>query len=374
MSLLGLVAMMDPPRPEVATAVQTCRQAGIRIVMITGDYAKTARSIALQAGLADGDVLTGPDLERLDDVQLAERLRTVTICARIMPEQKLRIVEALKSAGEIVAMTGDGVNDAPSLKSAHIGIAMGKRGTDVAREAAAIVLLDDDFGSIVKAIALGRRIYGNIRKAMAFIFAVHVPIAGFALIPLLLGMPILFGPIHIALLEMVIDPVCAFVFEAEEAEPDSMQRPPRPPAERLFSWGMIGWSVFQGGLAFALLTGVYAVAMIQGLDIGHVRTLLFFALISAIVALVLSDRSASMSIAATLRRKNAALAVVLASVVTISAAIMLIPGISKLLRFSTLNWQDWAVTLCVGTLLFLLFQAVKALTFRRAIFPTDRSL
>ncbi len=193
-------------------------------------YAKTARSIALQAGLADGDVLTGTELEALNDAQLAERLQLVTICARIMPEQKLRIVEALKAAGEIVAMTGDGVNDAPSLKSAHIGIAMGKRGTDVAREAAAIVLLDDDFGSIVKAIALGRRIYGNIRKAMAFIFVVHAPIAGFALIPLLLGMPILFGPIHIALLEMVIDPVCAFVFEAEEAEPDSMQRPPRRPS------------------------------------------------------------------------------------------------------------------------------------------------
>ncbi|MFN7718242.1 MAG: cation-translocating P-type ATPase [Sphingomonadaceae bacterium] len=373
-SLIGLIGLADPLRASVPTAVEECRAAGVRVMMITGDYAKTARSIALQAGLADGDVLTGTELEALNDTQLAERLQLVTICARIMPEQKLRIVEALKSAGEIVAMTGDGVNDAPSLKAAHIGIAMGKRGTDVAREASAIVLLDDDFGSIVKAIALGRRIYDNIRKAMAFIFAVHVPIAGFALIPLLLGTPILFGPIHIALLEMVIDPVCAFVFEAEEAEPDSMQRPPRPPAERLFSWGMIGWSVFQGGLAFALLTGVYAVAMIQGLDVEHVRTLLFFALISAIVALVLADRSASMSIAVNLRRKNSALAVVLASMVTISAAIMLIPGISKLLRFSTLNWQDWAVTLCVGMLLLLLFQSMKTVSFCRVTFPTHRSL
>ena len=363
-SLVGLIGLADPLRSSVPAAVAECRAAGVRVLMITGDYAKTARSIALQAGLADGDVLSGTEMEGLDDAQLATRLRAVTICARIMPEQKLRIVEALKAAGEIVAMTGDGINDAPSLKAAHIGIAMGKRGTDVAREASAIVLLDDDFGSIVKAITLGRRIYDNIRKAMAFIFAVHVPIAGFALMPLLLGMPILFGPIHIALLEMVIDPVCAFVFEAEEAEPDSMRRPPRSPVERLFSWSMIGWSVFQGGLAFALLAGLYGLATSQGLGVEHVRTLLFFALISAIVALVLADRSASASITASLRRKNAALAVVLASVLTISAAIILVPGISELLRFSALNEQDWVKAFGAGILLFLMFQSMKALAGR----------
>ena len=360
--LVGLIGLADPLHPGVPAAVAECRAAGVRIIMITGDYAKTARSIALQAGISDGAVLTGTEMEALDDAGLAERLRSVTICARIMPEQKLRIVEALKAAGEIVAMTGDGVNDAPSLKAAHIGIAMGKRGTDVAREASSIVLLDDDFGSIVKAIALGRRIYGNIRKAMAFIFAVHVPIAGFALLPLLIGMPILFTPIHIALLEMVIDPVCAFVFEAEEAEPDSMQRPPRPPTEQLFSWAMIGGSLFQGGIAFALLVALYAVAIGQGMAVEHVRALLFFALIAAIVALVLADRSTSASITASLGRKNIALAVVLASVATIAAATMLVPGIPALLRFSTLNWQDWAVAVGTGVILFLLFQLTKLLS------------
>lgn len=357
--LVGLIGLADPLRPGIPEAVRQCRAAGMRVIMITGDYAKTARSIALQAGIADGGVLTGTDMDALDDAGLAERLRSVTICARIMPEQKLRIVEALKASGEIVAMTGDGVNDAPSLKAAHIGIAMGQRGTDIAREASSIVLLNDDFGSIVKAIALGRRIYGNIRKAMAFIFAVHVPIAGFALLPLLTGMPILFTPIHIALLEMIIDPVCAFVFEAEEAEPDSMQRPPRPPSERLFSWAMIGGSLFQGGIAFALLAALYGFAVSEGLAGEHVRALLFFALVAAIVALVLADRSGSASIAASLGRKNVALSFVLASVTTIAAVIMLVPGIPALLRFSTLDWQDWAIVVGTGVVLFLLFQLIK---------------
>ena len=363
--LVGLIGLADPLHPGVPAAVAQCRAAGVRVIMITGDYAKTARSIALQAGIADGEVLTGVEMDALDDAALVDRLRTVTICARIMPEQKSRIVEALKAAGEIVAMTGDGVNDAPSLKAAHIGIAMGKRGTDVAREASYIVLLDDDFGSIVKAIALGRRIYGNIRKAMAFIFAVHVPIAGFALLPLLIGMPILFTPVHIALLEMVIDPVCAFVFEAEEAEPDSMQRPPRTPAERLFSWGMIGWSVFQGALVFAVLGGFYGIVMNQAQSVEHVRTLLFFALIGGIIALVLADRSSSASIVASLHRRNVALAVVLATVVAISVVIVLVPGISELLRFSKLDWQDWAVIGGIGIALFLLFQMMKALALVR---------
>ena len=197
---LGLVGLADPLRPSVPEAVSECRSAGIKVVMITGDYPATARAIARQAGLDAEDLVTGEELEQLSDAELARRVRTATVFARIMPEQKLRIVNALKANGEIVAMTGDGVNDAPSLKAAHIGIAMGGRGTDVAREASSIVLLDDDFGSIVKAVRLGRRIYDNLRKAMGFIFAVHVPIAGLALLPLLFGLPILLGPMHIAFL------------------------------------------------------------------------------------------------------------------------------------------------------------------------------
>ena len=365
-ALVGLIGLADPLRPSVAAAVAECRSAGIRVVMITGDYAATARAIALQAGIADGDVLTGDDLSKLDDTQLAERLKTVTVFARIMPEQKLRIVEAFKVDGEIVAMTGDGVNDAPSLKSAHIGIAMGKRGTDVAREASAIVLLDDDFGSIVIAIALGRRIYDNIRKAMAFIFAVHVPIAGLALLPLVLGLPILFGPIHIALLEMVIDPVCALVFEAERKEADIMKRRPRPQLEPLFSWRMIAWSVVQGGIAFALLAATFLVSTYQEMPAPEVRALTFFGLIASILALILVNRSFSTSLLQALGRGNAALRYVFAAVIAISALIILVPQIQSLLRFGQLRATDLGIALALGVTVFVILEVLKPLA-KRAI-------
>ena len=244
--LLGLVGLADPLRDSVPAAVRECRTAGIRVVMVTGDYPATARAIAAQAGIAADSVTSGEEIAAMSDVALGERVKHCSVFARIMPEQKLRIVEALKAAGEIVAMTGDGVNDAPSLKAAHIGIAMGGRGTDVAREAAGIVLLDDDFGSIVRTISLGRRIYDNLRKAMSYILAVHVPIAGLSLIPLLFGTPLIFAPVHIAFLEMVIDPVCSIVFEAEGSEADVMDRPPRSRNTPLFSRSLAFWSVLQG--------------------------------------------------------------------------------------------------------------------------------
>jgi Ca2+-transporting ATPase len=363
-TLTGLVGLADPIRASVPAAVAECREAGIRVVMITGDYAATARSIATQAGIAEGDVLTGADLTALDDAQLAERLKTVTVFARIMPEQKLRIVQAFKAGGEIVAMTGDGVNDAPSLKAAHIGVAMGKRGTDVAREASAIVLLDDDFGSIVDAVRLGRRIYDNIRKAMAFIFAVHVPIAGLALLPLLFGLPILFGPIHIALLEMVIDPVCALVFEAERDEADAMRRKPRDPGEPLFSGPMIVWSVFQGGLAFATLATVFMVETWSGMPEIELRALTFFALIAEIVALILVNRSFGASLGDAFRRDNAALRYVAMAIAGVTALILFVPQAQALLKFGSIAWTDMALAVGLGGLLLVLLEGCKPL-FRR---------
>ena len=365
-SLVGLIGLADPLRRDVPEAVGQCRSAGIRVVMITGDYTATAAAIAAQAGIEAGDVMSGAELARLDDAELAARLRSVTVFARIMPEQKLRIVAAFKAAGEIVAMTGDGVNDAPSLKAAHIGIAMGKRGTDVAREASAIVLLDDDFGSIVNAIALGRRIYDNIRKAMGFIFAVHVPIAGLALLPLVLGLPILFGPIHIALLEMVIDPVCALVFEAEREESDIMRRKPRPSSERLFSWRMIGWSVFQGGLAFAMLASLFLVASFRGMPEPEVRALTFFPLIAVILALVLINRSFSTSLLQAVTRGNAAFRYVLAAIAAVSAGIMFIPAVQRLLHFEHLRFVDLLVAAPIGAALLLSLEALKPFA-KRAI-------
>ena len=364
-TLVGLVGLADPLRASAPDAVKKCRSAGIKVVMITGDYAATARSIAFQAGIADGDVLTGPDLEALDEEALKEHLKKVTVFARIMPEQKLRIVEAYKAAGEVVAMTGDGVNDAPSLKAAHIGIAMGKRGTDVAREAAAIVLLDDDFGSIVKAIALGRRIYDNIRKAMAFIFAVHVPLAGLALLPLIFGLPILFGPIHIALIEMIVDPVCALVFEAEKEEDNIMRRKPREPEAPLFSWSMIGWSVFQGALAFALLGAVYLTAALQGMAEADTRALIFVSLVMAILSLILVNRSFGTSLAAAFTRKNVALRYVLGTIAAVIALILLIPALRVLLKFGSPNWSHFAVAVALGGVLLVSLEWLKPLANRQ---------
>jgi Ca2+-transporting ATPase len=363
-SLVGLIGLADPLRPTVPAAVADCQAAGIRVVMITGDHAATARTIASQAGIVGGDVLTGTDLDALDDAQLAARLKSVTVFARIMPEQKLRIVTAFKADGEIVAMTGDGVNDAPSLKAAHIGIAMGKRGTDVAREASAIVLIHDDFGSIITAIGLGRRIYDNIRKAMAFIFAVHVPIAGLALLPLVLGLPILFGPIHIALLEMVIDPVCALVFEAEREEPDIMRRNPRSTKERLFSLRMIGWSVAQGGIAFVMLATLFLLATERGMPEGEVRALTFFALVAAILALILVNRSFSTSVMQALTRANTALRYVFSAIAAISAFIMIVPAVQRILHFEHLRATDFAVAAMAGGVLFLLLEVLKPLAKR----------
>ena len=227
---VGLIALADPVRPTAAAAVKECGDAGIRVVMITGDYPGTAQSIAGQIGLlSPGGVLTGAQLEDLSAAQLRIHAAKVNIFARMVPEQKLVLVEALKANGEIVAMTGDGVNDAPALKAAHIGVAMGGRGTDVAREAASLVLLDDDFKSIVDAVRLGRRIYDNIRHAMSYLIAVHVPTAGMALLPLLFGWPMVLAPVHIVFLEFVIDPACSIAFEAEPAHPSTMRRPPRNP-------------------------------------------------------------------------------------------------------------------------------------------------
>ena len=368
---LGLVGLADPLRASVPTAIKQCHTAGIRVIMITGDYPVTARAIARQAGLMLGtdEVVTGPDLAAMSDADLAVKLRTATVFARIQPDQKLRLVQALKANGEIVAMTGDGVNDAPSLKAAHIGIAMGGRGTDVAREASSLILLDDDFGSIVTAIRLGRRIYDNLRKAMAFIFAVHVPIAGLALLPLVFGLPILFGPVHIAFLEMVIDPVCSLVFEAETEEDDVMQRPPRAPDTPLFSTHLIVWSVFQGLVALALVAAVFVMALRSGMPEAEVRALAFFALVLTIVALIFVNRAYSASLLQALKRPNTALAYVLGVVVAVLAATLTVPAIRDLFRFGPLHWDDLLISLGTASVALVGLEALKP-RWRRWLSPT----
>ncbi|MCA3261327.1 MAG: cation-translocating P-type ATPase [Telmatospirillum sp.] len=371
-AFLGLLGLSDPLRASVPAAVKECRAAGIRVVMITGDYPATALAIAKSAGLDGADMLVGDTLADLSDADLAKRVATATVFARVMPEQKLRIVRALQTNGAVVAMTGDGVNDAPSLKAANIGVAMGQRGTDVAREASSIVLLDDDFGSIVATVKLGRRIYDNLRKAMSFILAVHVPIAGLALLPLLFGLPILLGPVHIAFLEMVIDPVCSLVFEAETAEDDLMRRPPRDPAEPLFSRAMVVWSLLQGIFAFGLVAAIFVVAIERGMPADEVRALAFFSLVTAIVALILVNRSASASLLQAVRRPNRALAIVLPFVVLMLGATLAIPALRDLFRFGPLHMDDLLLTVGAGLVVLVVLEIAKPL-LRRAMAPVSRA-
>ncbi|MBI5626123.1 MAG: cation-translocating P-type ATPase, partial [Nitrosomonadales bacterium] len=289
-TFVGLVGLQDPLRKEVPQAVAVCRDAGIRVVMISGDYARTAQAIARELGLPEA-VLTGAELDALSDSDLCLRVREIQVFARITPQQKLRLVEAFKVDGEVVAMTGDGVNDAPALKAAHIGVAMGARGTDVAREAAGLVLLNDNFSSLVATVRLGRRIYDNLRKAMSYTLAVHIPIVGMALLPVLLGGPLMLMPAHVLFLEMIIDPVCSIFFEAEPEEQDVMLRPPRNPAEQLFGGLVMLNSILQGLSAFAVAAAIYLWATTAGLGENQLRALVFAALVAGNVALVKANRA-----------------------------------------------------------------------------------
>jgi Ca2+-transporting ATPase len=362
---LGLVGLADPLRPSVPGAVAECRDAGIRVVMITGDYPATAIAIAREAGILDREsdparhVVSGEALAAMSDSALAARVKATLVFARIMPEQKLRIVEALKSQGEIVAMTGDGVNDAPSVKAAHIGIAMGGRGTDVAREASSIVLLDDDFGSIVKTARLGRRIYDNLRKAMGYVLAMHVPIAGLALVPLLFGWPLVLTPVHIAFLEMVIDPVCSIVFEAEPEEEDIMRRPPRDPESPLLSASLVGWYLLQGVLVLAVVVALYGVALARAMPEAEARALAFVALVATNVALIFVNRSHSASVWMALTRPNPWLWVVLGIVTAILAAALWLPPLARLFKFAPMHAAPLAAALMAGIAVVVVLDLVK---------------
>ncbi len=335
--LLGLLGLADPVRPGVPEAVAECARAGIRVLMITGDYPGTAQSIAREIGLPNaGEVITGPELERMGDEELSRRIRTVHLFARMVPEQKLRLVSALKANGEIVAMTGDGVNDAPALKASHIGIAMGGRGTDVARESAALVLLDDAFGSIVEAVRTGRRIFDNLRKAMLYIVAVHVPIAGLSLVPVLLGWPLALLPIHIVFLELIIDPACTVVFEAEAEEAGVMERPPRPLNEPLFGGRGLVLGLLQGlsGLAVALALFGWA---LSAHDETTARALAFTSMVLGNLGLILLNRAGARPLLATLRTRNRPGLFVGAGACLFLVLALFVPALRDLFGFSGLH-------------------------------------
>ena len=298
---LGLVGLEDPVRPDVPQAIAECRAAGIRVVMMTGDHPATALSVAKQAGLGtDAPVITGTELSMLSDAELDARLAETLIFCRVQPEQKLRLVRAFRARGDVVAMTGDGVNDAPALKAADIGVAMGARGTEVARQAAALVLLNDDFASLVTAVRYGRRVFANLRKAIVFVVAVHVPIIGLSILPVLFGWPMLLMPVHIVFLQLIIDPACSIVFEAEPLEPDAMTVPPRRPDQRLFDSVVLMRGLWQGLGLLLLLLATYAGARLMApSDAGRddmARALTFVVLVLANLALIHTNRSWSRTV------------------------------------------------------------------------------
>ncbi len=365
---IGFVGFADPVRATVPEAIKECYKAGIRVIMITGDHPGTAQSIGKQIGLNNYEkFITGPELNLMTDNELEKRIRDINIFCRVVPEQKMKLVNALKADNEIVAMTGDGVNDAPALKSAHIGIAMGGRGTDVARESASLVLLDDDFNSIVGAVKMGRRIFDNLKKAMSYIFSIHVPIAGLSLLPLLINKDLILFPIHIVFLQLIIDPACSVVFEAEKEEADLLRRKPRNVKERLFGKSNVLICLLQGfGVLIACSIPYYfGIEIIN--DQSKARAMAFTTLIIANVCLISTNRSLTESIFTILKEKNTAFYFVLTGAVIFLGIALYVPAVRELFKFSYLHLNDVMMCLAAGMLSISWFELYKFIKRKQLI-------
>ncbi len=362
---LGLAGLHDPVRPGVADAVSECRRAGVRTVMITGDYPGTALAIAREIGLdhAEG-CITGPELETISDEELARRIRSVSVFARMVPEQKLQLIRALKANNEVVGMTGDGVNDAAALRAADIGIAMGARGTDVARESAAIVITDDDFSSIVGGVRQGRGIFDNLRKAMSYIIAVHVPIAGMSLIPVFVARwPLVLMPVQIAFLELIIDPACSVAFEAEPVDPKIMDLPPRGVGEPMFGRRVLTIAFAQGASVLAVVFAVYLWSILTGRPDELVRSVTFATLVIGNLALILVNRSWRLSIWRSFaERTNRTLYWILGVAGVLLVVLLTVPGIRNAFNFGPMSWREWLIALVAGFVGVSWFEVYKKLS------------
>ena len=345
---LGLVGLKDPLRPEVPAAVRQCQDAGIRVIMITGDHAVTAQAIAKQAGINGEHYLSGKDIDGMNSDQLNQAVNETSVFVRIRPEQKLKLVKALQANKEIVAMTGDGINDAPALKAAHVGIAMGQRGTDVAREASSLVLLNDDFSSIVNAIRQGRQIYDNLHKAIIYVIAVHIPIAGAVFIPLLFGAPPMLSPIHILFLEMIIDPTCAIVFEMEPPEKNIMQRAPRDPNQKIFSAGNVSMAIIQGFGLMAIVTGLYLSLLHLEYSQNFATTISFGSLVLGNLLLIIVSRSRHEHILNILKRSNPSQKWIIGSAITSFMGLLFIPFLRERFDFSMIDTPGVLLILTSG--------------------------
>lgn len=361
---LGLVGFADPIRAEVPSAINLCKEAGIRVIMITGDYPVTAKNIANQIGLPSDEVIIGTDYEKLSAKEQQEIIKTASIFSRVTPATKLAIVKALKANGEIVAMTGDGVNDAPALKSANIGIAMGKKGTDVAREAATIVLLDDNFSSIVSGIRRGRRIYDNLQKALAYIFAVHTPVAVLSLIPVFVGWPPILIPIHVVFLEFIIDPSSTLVFEDEKEEPNIMKRKPRKLNDPIFSKRMIITSLALGTSTGLLLIGIYATLLQFGFSHDHARTIIFISMILANLFVIIGI-SGKRAIRDIFKLENKVMAIVIGLATLGLALILTVPVIREAFKFVPLEFSEVLLAVGLGASNLIVIYLTRLLSKRK---------
>ncbi|MFA6430852.1 MAG: cation-translocating P-type ATPase [Candidatus Margulisiibacteriota bacterium] len=357
---IGLVGFIDPIRETVPNSVKEAYSAGIRVIMITGDYPGTAKFVARSIGLNNPEeCITGLELESLTSEELSHKIKSINVFARVVPEQKLAIVNALKINKEIVAMTGDGVNDAPALKSSHIGVAMGERGTDVARESADLVLLNDDFSSIVSAVRLGRRIFENLKKAISYIFAVHVPIAGMSLLPVLFNLPLVLMPAHIAFLELVIDPACSTVFEAEPEDKHIMENPPRKLDSPLFGRRSLLVSLLQGISVLAVVFIIFLWALSIGKGEAEARTLAFTSLVIANVFMIITNLSWTKPIAAIVREKNSSLWWVVSGTLLALILVLYVPLLRNLFHFEVLHFDDLIISFFAGVISLLWFEGLK---------------
>ncbi len=364
---LGLLAFEDPVRASVPAAVAAAHAAGVKVKMITGDFPATARTIAGEAGISSAQVVTGDELRDAGSEQLEQWARTVSVFARVRPEQKLQLVDALQANGETVAMTGDGVNDAPALKSADIGIAMGKRGTDVAREAAGIVLLEEDFGRIIEGIRLGRRIFDNLRKVIIYIAAVHIPIAGLGFLPVVFGMPIAIWPLHVVVLEMVVDSMSSLAFEDTPAEPDIMRRPPRRRSESVAALPQLLYGVAQGSAVLVAAFGIYAGALALGVDDDVARAMTILTTIIGNLGLVLSNSSQHSVFAGTLPRPQPLFLPIAAVTLTLIALAIYVPALRQVFHFAIPSGPELAVSVAAALGSFILVEAGKLLAPVRRI-------
>lgn len=370
--LVGLIGLSDPIRETVPSAVRECYQAGIRVIMITGDYPVTAMNIAREIGLKNHHVsISGPELQEMSEDELCERIKEVNVFARVVPEQKLKIVDALKRNNEIVAMTGDGVNDAPALKAANIGIAMGDKGTDVAREASSLVLMDDNFASIVGAVKMGRRIFDNLQKALGYIFAIHVPIAGLSLIPVFFkDLPLLLWPVHIVFLELIIDPACSIIFEAEEEEKNVMNRPPKDINEPFFGARKIWLSCSQGIGILAIVFAVYFFGLKMGYSEQEDRALAFTTLIAANIAVILSNRSWTRNIFQILRTSNKTVKYVVGGATFFLFLVLNVPFLLNLFQFEKISVAEALVCAIAGFSSIVWFEMYKVLRSSKRLVNT----